>query len=436
MTIRSRSMTLIITALLAFTACGAARAQLTTQWSPCALTVSGTAVPGAVSYSFHKVIWVYLVCHGVWYQTGATELIGVRDEPVCSFQLPSPFTGGLQMIARDAGGAALAVQSYGGYWTTFDRNGPPFLDPVQRTIRGFVGERVTVSTTEIPIDASIRWLRNGELIAGWTETSFEITIDSAADGTVYTPIASNRCGDLLGGVRVVSVNPLPPSGLIEWRLIRTTHTGQQPGYFCNSPCGSPVAAPTLVTDFPSPNVQASGDGFGGVVGSGGTGTVGEGVLRFAFTLRQSARAILSGENAIGTMACGFPDPGPCWGLVARATVEGPASMQFAASGAWGPFEVDLPAGEYTFTLQATGGSIPCSCAYQLQCEHSSASIAATLYRACSADLSGDGMVSASDLVFIFNAWGRFGVSVEDLDGDGVVSTGDLAVVLNSWGPCS
>ncbi len=429
-----QALTFCAMSILVLIGSSAACAQLMTQWSTCALTVSGTTVPGAVSYTFHKVIWVYLSCHGVWYQTG-TELIAVQDEPVCSFQLPSSFTGGLQMTAKDAGGAVLGVQSHGGWWTTFDRNGPPSLDPVPRVVRGFVGESVTVSTTAVPSDTSIRWLRNGEAMFGLTEAAFEITLDPDAHGTVYTPIATNRCGEFVGGARVVSVNPLPPTGLIDWRLIRTIYTGQQPGFFCNSPCGSPIAAPTVVNDFPSPNAQASDRGFAGTVGSGGTGTVGEGILRFMFTLQKPTRALLSGENVIGARACGGPEYIPCWGLVVRATVDGPTSMEFAASGTWGPVEVDLPAGEYTFTLQATGGSIPCSCVYQLQCGHSSASIAANFYQTCFADLNDDGLVSASDLVVIFDAWGQLGVSEADLDGDGMVSMGDLTLLLNSWGAC-
>ena len=50
-----------------------------------------------------------------------------------------------------------------------------------------------------------------------------------------------------------------------------------------------------------------------------------------------------------------------------------------------------------------------------------------------ADLSGDGMVDASDMAFVLGAWGTSG-NVGDVDGDGVVSAKDLAAILNNWGP--
>jgi len=49
------------------------------------------------------------------------------------------------------------------------------------------------------------------------------------------------------------------------------------------------------------------------------------------------------------------------------------------------------------------------------------------------DLSGDGVVDASDLTFVLNSWGTNG-NIGDADGDGSVDAKDLAAILNNWGP--
>jgi hypothetical protein len=51
--------------------------------------------------------------------------------------------------------------------------------------------------------------------------------------------------------------------------------------------------------------------------------------------------------------------------------------------------------------------------------------------AASADLDGDGIVSAADLAILLGAWGGSG-GPADLDGDGDVDAGDLAILLGSW----
>ena len=46
------------------------------------------------------------------------------------------------------------------------------------------------------------------------------------------------------------------------------------------------------------------------------------------------------------------------------------------------------------------------------------------------DLNGDGVVNASDLAILLNAWGGGGPA--DLNGDGTVNAQDMAVLLNSF----
>ena len=53
---------------------------------------------------------------------------------------------------------------------------------------------------------------------------------------------------------------------------------------------------------------------------------------------------------------------------------------------------------------------------------------------CMGDLDHDGMVLASDLAIVLNAWGET-ASVADLNGDEIVDGSDLAILLDAWGPC-
>ncbi len=54
---------------------------------------------------------------------------------------------------------------------------------------------------------------------------------------------------------------------------------------------------------------------------------------------------------------------------------------------------------------------------------------------CSADLDGDGTVSASDLAQLLGSWGPNPGAPADFDGDGTVGAADLAQLLGAWGPC-
>ncbi len=54
---------------------------------------------------------------------------------------------------------------------------------------------------------------------------------------------------------------------------------------------------------------------------------------------------------------------------------------------------------------------------------------------CTADLSGDGLVGADDLLAVIAVWGPCLSCPEDFTGDDQVGTDDLLVVLAQWGPC-
>ncbi|MBX3354412.1 MAG: hypothetical protein KF724_01790 [Phycisphaeraceae bacterium] len=59
--------------------------------------------------------------------------------------------------------------------------------------------------------------------------------------------------------------------------------------------------------------------------------------------------------------------------------------------------------------------------------------------ACTADLDGNGIVNAGDLVVILSKWGTSSACplelVGDLNGDGVVNGGDVSLLLSQWGLC-
>ncbi len=52
---------------------------------------------------------------------------------------------------------------------------------------------------------------------------------------------------------------------------------------------------------------------------------------------------------------------------------------------------------------------------------------------CPADITGNGVVNASDLAEVLGSWS--GAGTADLNDDGVVNSSDLAIVLGAWGPC-
>lgn len=54
---------------------------------------------------------------------------------------------------------------------------------------------------------------------------------------------------------------------------------------------------------------------------------------------------------------------------------------------------------------------------------------------CPADLDGDGIVGAPDLIALLGAWGPNPGDPADFDGDDIVGTTDLLGLLGAWGPC-
>ncbi len=55
---------------------------------------------------------------------------------------------------------------------------------------------------------------------------------------------------------------------------------------------------------------------------------------------------------------------------------------------------------------------------------------------CPADLSGDGIVDATDLAILLGAWGANPDHLADFNQDGMVAADDLAVLLGAWGACA
>jgi plastocyanin len=53
---------------------------------------------------------------------------------------------------------------------------------------------------------------------------------------------------------------------------------------------------------------------------------------------------------------------------------------------------------------------------------------------CVADVTGDGIVGANDILLVLDQWGIVD-SPADIDGDGIVDVNDLLLVVSNWGPC-
>ncbi len=56
---------------------------------------------------------------------------------------------------------------------------------------------------------------------------------------------------------------------------------------------------------------------------------------------------------------------------------------------------------------------------------------------CAADISGDGLVGADDLLAVVGCWNESGGACKtaDCDGDGTIGVADVMVILARWGPC-
>lgn len=54
---------------------------------------------------------------------------------------------------------------------------------------------------------------------------------------------------------------------------------------------------------------------------------------------------------------------------------------------------------------------------------------------CPADISGNGLVNASDLSLLLGYWGSPTPSPGDINGDGDIDGMDLSFLLTGWGPC-
>jgi hypothetical protein len=404
--------------------------QLAVDWNSCRTRLTLPTVEGAATYEFIRECSV-APCNPILYpcQTLATTVL-----PAYEFVLQSTFHGRFRVIARNASQQVVADFPSASYASQFLANGAPVIASEPQVVRGFLGESVLVRTTEVPSDVQIRWLRDGVEIPGATGSQISVALDSTMDGEEFVPIATSACGTMTGGARVIDISPLPPSGVLQWRLIRQTQSGQE-GSWINS-CGFPQCPGPLVTvvsDFPTVNGSFASDAFAAAVGSSGVGTYGSGPIRIEFEVNAPVRGVFSGGNWPGLFNC---TPSVC-GTV-QSSLVGPVSVSFAAMilrGSWGPVEVDMPPGNYSIQLLASrsvycgpgGNCVPCG--------HGGVDLSATFIPVCSGDINGDGVVSSSDLSELFGAWGSTGTNPADLDLDGYVGNADLALLLGNWGAC-
>ena len=278
-------------------------------------------------------------------------------------------------------------------------------------------------------------LSNGCVMArrspGASGSSFQLLIDASLHGAQLVPVASSACGVTVGAARTIAVLATPEDGLIDWLSLRSRDATNYPASWC----GYCTASSEAVTTYEYPNVGAGSGAtrLQGTVGAPQSGGRGIETMTFFFRTAEPVRGVFSGVNAPGMYLCA---PVPC--ATAGATLEGDVSTVFPTTvGAWGPIQVDMPPGQYSVRLYAGGGSI-CPGTGCTTCGEGSATILGeftSLLPPCPGDQNGDGEVSAPDLIWLFNHWGRVGSLPEDIDRNGVVGTGDLSILLGNWGIC-
>jgi hypothetical protein len=404
--------------------------QLAVDWNSCRTRLTLPTVEGAATYEF-----IRMCSHpcdlGSAYDC---ESLATTPAPEHEFMLAAGFTGRFRVIARDAEQQVLADLRSSTVSSQYAANGAPAIDGGVSYVRGFPGETVVVRTTQAPPDVEIRWLRDGVEMPGVTGAQFSIVLDVAMEGVQFVPVATSACGTTVGGARVIDVSDLPPSGLIQWRAIRSVQSGQSP---TNSICGGGQCFPgptmTSVSDYPATGGTFTPNSLSAGVGSAGVGLAGSGQMQIKFDVSSPVRGVFWGSNYPATFVC---SPWVCGS--ASASLSGPVGASFATVAAtWGPVELDLPPGSYSVTLSASGGTV---CVYTTcsRCGHGGTSINATftsLLPACLGDLNSDGVVSSTDLSEMFGAWGSTGTNPADLDLDGYVGNADLALLLGNWGAC-
>ena len=134
-----------------------AAAQLSVDWNSCRTRLSLPPVQDAVTYEFIRVCshpcsrWLLTEC----------ELLAVTSTPAHEFVLGVGFHGRFRVVAKDSAGSPVLTLDSANVNADFQANGAPVLDDAARIVRGFLGESILVSTSDVPPDVSVEWLRDG-----------------------------------------------------------------------------------------------------------------------------------------------------------------------------------------------------------------------------------------------------------------------------------
>lgn len=269
----------------------------------------------------------------------------------------------------------------------------------------------------------------------------------------------------IGEPTVLDIQPGPAVGGVAWLSFAERRTSRALFPSCNASCGTIDAVTEL--RFGETDCVTLEPAFAELdcpaLSSVGVIRIVDVTLRFGMT--HAARLVFEGVNSLpfnlfnSTAGSIFAE------LVGPVSISLPNAFNPILGGAWGPVELDLPAGEYELRYSAAGG--PACVSQGLPAFVGAANMRVRMHfdlcpedplkdlpgicgcgvvdldadgdgicdPPCIGDLNGDGVVSASDLPALLNAWGASGLNPADLDGDGFVGPADVAELLSYWGSC-
>jgi hypothetical protein len=330
-------------------------AQVTTEPIPCGLRIQATPVKNAASYSFRRLLVNY--CTQIYISQMGSHSLGSSSLPTITLDSAPAFNGFYRVDVFSAEGILLETQStplllgepdVGRFW----HPGAAY------TIDAIPGEQLPILLGyAVPPNATVEWLRNGEVVQSGTSPDLTWTVTGADDNAIFMPRVYGACGPSDGFARLVRVYDAPSSTIVAWEGARHigTVTQQLYGFTISSPCPFCTVPVTTRTEQSFPNagcVAIAGDSFSTSCGvSIGSLTSATSDTRIQVTLLEPARLQISGINRLpSSIAFGY-----CGSITGG--ISGPVSLAFPTSvGAWGPLQVNLVPGRYVISARGAAGA--------------------------------------------------------------------------------
>jgi hypothetical protein len=354
---------LLLTLLMASSS--AAMGQVTTEPIPCGLRIQATPVKNAATYAFKRHLVNY--CTEFYIAGMGTQSLGSSSAPTITLDSAPAFNGFYRVEAFSSEGTLLQTQStplllgqpdVGRFWHPGSAS----------TIDAIAGEQLPILLGyAVPPNATVEWLRNGEVVQSGTSPDLAWTVTGADDHAIFVPRVYGACGPNDGFARLLRVYDAPSSTLVAWEGARHigTVTQQLYGFTVSSPCPFCTVPVTTRTEQSFPNagcIAIAGDSFStncGVSTSTLTSSVSD--TRIQLTLLEPARLQISGINRLpSSIAFGY-----CGSITGGIT--GPVSLAFPTSvGAWGPMQVNLVPGRYVISARGAASS-PCASSGSMVC---------------------------------------------------------------------